>query len=162
MPKLSVQDVFQVLAERHDLVHEDGEINRSDFSRATGIPAPTISRIIRGHETWSITADTAEALMRAFNITFEQARGEVPIKRNRAFTPTQAELRWIRDLRTLPPEVRQRIERITQDSVTLWRDELGDTISKARRAELYTGKERRKIPRRGGRPRTRVGKGGTG
>ena len=162
MPKQTIQDVFQALADKHDLVHPDGEINRSEFSRATGIPAPTVSRIIRGHDTWSITADTAEALMRAFNITFEQARGEVSIKRQRSFTPTQAELRWVRDLRTLPPEVRTRIERITQDSVTLWRDELGESVSKARKAAEYTGKERRKIPRRGGRPRTRVGKGGTG
>ena len=146
MPKQTIQDVFQTLADKHDLVHPDGEINRSEFSRATGIPAPTVSRIIRGHDLWSITADTAEALMRAFNISFEQARGEQPIKRNRAFAPTQSELRWVRDLRSLPPEVRDKIESYTSDSVKLWSDESPTT---------EPSKKRRAIPRRGGRPRSR-------
>ncbi len=46
--KIPIQKVFRTLAENHGFCRVDGTINRSEFSRRTGIPAPTVSRIIRG------------------------------------------------------------------------------------------------------------------
>jgi len=137
--KTPVQEIFQELAEKHDLCHPNGEINRSAFSRKTGIPAPTVSRIIRGHKDWNITSRIAEALMKSFHISFAQARGDESLSRGSPVGADAMELDHIRDLRALPPEVSDRIMWYARQSV-----------------EIYNGiKWKPRLKLVGGRPRNR-------
>ena len=114
-----MQKVFLDLAQKHDLCHEDGSLNRAAFHRATGIPIPTVSRIMNGDKDWSISSATAELLMQAFHITFEQARGDKPVSGRRDLKPTARELNLIAHIRSLPPDVRSNLETYIEQSAVI-------------------------------------------
>jgi transcriptional regulator with XRE-family HTH domain len=82
------------------LMHEDGRgVNYSAFARECNLATATISRIMRDKSDRVLSAETLSALVKAFRITFEQARGDVPVRRQRgrSTVPTEAELELIRD-----------------------------------------------------------------
>jgi len=112
--------VFLDLARKHGLCHENGEINHSAFHRATNIPIPTVRRIVNGDKDWAISSRTAESLMAAFSISFEQAMGDRPISSRRTLKPTPREVNLIRALRTLPPEIRSKIEAHIEQSAEVF------------------------------------------
>lgn len=107
--------VLTEIAEHFGYLHEDGKVNQSKLARESGLPGPTISRIINGGDDWSFSANTATTLMNRFGLTFAEVRGDVPItslyrnKRNR-LKPTEEELQMIRELRALPGPAQQEIK----------------------------------------------------
>ncbi|MEE8528619.1 MAG: hypothetical protein V3S70_08615, partial [Gammaproteobacteria bacterium] len=104
---------------KHDLCHEDGSINCSAFHRVTGIPIPTVSRIMNGDPDWAISSRTAESLMAAFSISFEQARGDKPVSGRRDLKPTARELNLVAHIRSLPPAVRSNLETYIEQSAVI-------------------------------------------
>ena len=120
MKRKPPQQVFLDLARKHNLCHEDGEINRSAFYRATNIPVPTVSRILSGDPGWKLSTHTAELLMAAFSVSFEQVMGDKPITNPRVLKPSPREVNLIRALRTLPPEIRSKIEAHIEQSAEVF------------------------------------------
>ena len=109
----SAKQIITTLARIRGLVHPDDSVNHNAFSRRSGIPQPTVTRILNGPSDWRLSAETAEKLCAAFGITFAQARGDVPIKpgyRRKVLAPTNAELQLIRDLRSLPGPARKEVK----------------------------------------------------
>ena len=105
MARRTAQQVITDLAEMADLMNENtGKVNYSAFSKRTGIPHPTLIRIMQGEDSHSMNSTTAEALIKAFHISFAQARGDVPIRRRdrTAFKPTDGDLELLRRIRALP------------------------------------------------------------
>lgn len=105
MTRRSAQAVLMDLAEMHDLVNaRTGTVNYSAFSKKTGIPHPTLIRIMQAGPDHTMSGDTLQALISAFNISFAQARGDVPVRRKdrKLFNPTDADLELMRRLKELP------------------------------------------------------------
>lgn len=127
MPRRSAQQILTELAEMHDLINErTGKMNYSAFSRRTGIPHPTLIRIMQGTPDHRLNSDTAEKLIKAFQLSFAQVRGDVPIKRRSRgkFTPNENELEMLRKLRKLPRDAQQDVAKLI---------ELRETIDKGKR-----------------------------
>ena len=105
MAKRTAQQVLTDIAEMHDLINpRTGKINYSAFSKRTGIPHPTLIRIMQGEPHHVLSSDTAQKLISAFHLTFAQVRGEVPIRRadKRKFTPSDSDIELLRRIRSLP------------------------------------------------------------
>ena len=120
--------VIERLAQIHGLLHDDGSVNYSAFGQRTGIPISSVSRIHRGIQwreaaggtveidttRWALSSNTITKLVRAFNISHEEADGtvEIPLdtpSRNRraklrhgAVNP--AELELVFAIRALSPQ----------------------------------------------------------
>lgn len=105
MARRTAQEVLQDIAEMADLINErTGKINYSAFSKRTGIPHPTLIRIMQGGADYTISAETAEKIMNAFQLSFAQVRGDVPIRRRdkKKYTLTDADVEMVRRIRALP------------------------------------------------------------
>ena len=61
--------------------------------------------------------------MRAFNILFEQARGEEPLSRGSPVGASPVEVSFLRDVRTLPPDHRAKIETYVRHSAVLYNED---------------------------------------
>lgn len=103
------REIIDALAKLHDMRHADGRPNLSEISRATGLPAPTLTRIYNGPAGRNLSGNTIEALCKTFHISFAQARGHAPIKRSKSATPTDAEADMLQQFRALSAPDRQRI-----------------------------------------------------
>lgn len=105
MARRTAQQVITDLAEMADLMNErTGKVNYYAFSRRSGIPHPTLLRIMKGDDTHAMNTATIQALITAFQITFAQAHGDVPIRRRArtGYTPTDADIELVRRIRALP------------------------------------------------------------
>lgn len=120
-PRFSAREVLERLARRHpsQLMHEDGSVHRDNFAKRTGITAATISRVMNLDDgTWVFRADTAEKLVRAFGISWEQANGyqEIPLAGRvthvTMYKPTAADLALLERLRSLKAADQADIERL--------------------------------------------------
>jgi hypothetical protein len=117
MPRRSPQEILTDLAEMHDLINErTGTVNYSAFSKRTGIPHPTLIRIMQNGPEHSMNSDTVQSLIDAFHITFAQARGDVPIRRKdrRKFELSDADVELMRRLRELPKSDQDDIRKLIE------------------------------------------------
>lgn len=112
-------EIIERLAALHGITHDDGRVNYSAFSRRTGIPTASVSRMHRGARSgsgdrrghWIMSSETVQKLMSAFHLSYAEASGQSPIpepgeerKRGSArYEPTTADLELLRDLRALSP-----------------------------------------------------------
>lgn len=115
MARRSAQTVLRDLAEMHDLMNEQtGKIHYSGMSKRTGIPHPTLIKIMQSGPDTELSGRNIRKLCEAFHITLAQASGYVPIRRKHRpkFSPTDAELELIRRLRKLDRDSRGDIERL--------------------------------------------------
>lgn len=111
--KRSAREVLLDIAEMADLMNPNtGTINYSAFSKRTGIPHPTLIRIMRGGDDHVLSARTAQKLIDAFQLTFAQVQGDAPIRRKdkrKKFEPTESDLALLQRIRSLPAARQQDI-----------------------------------------------------
>lgn len=117
MTRRSAQEILRDLAEMHDLINpRTNQINYSAFSKRTGIPHPTLIRIMQSSSEHEMNTATVQSLIDAFHITFAQARGEVPIRKKdrRKFEPSDADLELMRRIRDLPKRDQDDIRKLVE------------------------------------------------
>ena len=109
---MSAAKIIQTLAEIHELTHRDGRVNQSAMSRRTGIPQPTVQRILTGEESHAMGSATLQALVDAFGISFDQARGNAPItkRKGRRRKPSDADIQLLEDIKSLPVNAQDEIK----------------------------------------------------
>lgn len=138
MLKLTAAEVLAELARIHGLLHPNDKPNISAMAKRTGIPQPTVSRIMKGGADWEMGTSTISSLCNAFHITFDQAKGEAPLEAHHdVYLPSPTDLELVRDIRSLNGSDQKEIEAIVRLKTSLLQEQdpkrTGKKISKKKK-----------------------------